>query len=691
MASHLRIGRQNRHTRHSARILPFALGCCLLCTGRAWGAAGQFLPRYVDFSGEFGVGSLYEWDKVESSTTSTRSDLTIQEGISVQGLGYIYSPLFVSLLTDVTLGLQQEQQDNNGQKSSYYDGNANQFKQVFKILPSHPYNLELYFLRATPMTAGTAGSSGSVVIYEQGARARYDERPWSSTLSYTNHESSGDLSSDNQSLLYNLNYFQTGTSIAGTYNQNASSTLDGADNNVRDLYNLTFTKKLEKVRFHSRWTRDEQEEEEDFSGLLESSSRIEGDELYGEANIELPHNFDTALSFRQSDKNATYVRESNTTESFTESQNYGFRLHHRLYSSLNSFFSATQQTTDAVSGDMAQQNYRLGFDYYKKIPWGNVVAGVWDGLSFINNNGAPVTLFETHAIDTGLNFFTLAYQTIDPATIEVRIIDFNNNDRTVLLVEGLHYLVTRFPTSFRITILTLPFDALVDPDGNVWDYAYKVDYAFEPADYDLRTKDWGSSLQVALFDNLLTPHYAYSQSDQQVTDGIFPGEPARAKSHSAGLSFNADPFSGDVTESWLRSNTTDEDRLTTFVTYSRDLTPFTSGHLSLSFEDVQTTQFELGSVGPTTNLSEQFYSAQAQIQTVLPQKNMNASLTTNYTLYQGLGESTNISVFSNLVWHIGLLDLNLSASYTTTDATIADSNTTRQFAMVRVMLKRKLF
>jgi hypothetical protein len=679
--------------RSSARILPIAFGCFLLCTGRAWGAAKQFLPRYTEFSGDFGIGSLYEWDKTESSSTptSTRSDLTIQEGISAQGLGYIYSPLFVSLLTDVTLGLQQEQVDNNGEKSSYYDGNANQFKQTFMILPSHPYNLELYFLRATPMTAGTAGSGGSVVIYEQGARARYEERPWSGTLSYVNHESSGDLSSDHQSLLSNLSYYQAGTSIAGTYNQNTSSSLDGSDNSIRDMYNLNFTKKLEKVRFYSRWTRDEQEEEEDFPGLAESTSRIEGDELYGETDIELPHNFDTALTFRQWDKNATYIRESNTTESFTESQNYGFRLHHRLYKSLNSSFTANQQTTDAISGDMNQQNYRLGFDYYKKIPWGNVAAGVWDGLSFLENNGAPVALFETHAIDTGLNFFSLAYQTIDPASIEVRLIDFNNNGRTVLLIEGLHYLVTRFPTSFRVTILTLPFDVLVDPGGNVWDYTYKVDYAFEPADYDMRTKDWGSSLQVALFDNLVTPHYAYSQSDQEITDGTFPGEPGRSKSHSLGLGFGLNPFTGDVTQSWLRSNTTDEDRLTTFVAYSRDITAFTSGHLSLSFEDVQTSQFELGSVGPTTDLSEQFYSAQAQIQTVLPQKNMNASLATSYTLYQGLGESTNISIYSNLVWHIGLLDLNLSAAYTTSDTAFDDSSTTRQFATVRVMLKRKLF
>ncbi|PJB28866.1 hypothetical protein CO111_00420, partial [Candidatus Desantisbacteria bacterium CG_4_9_14_3_um_filter_50_7] len=151
------------------------------------------------------------------------------------------------------------------------------------------------------------------------------------------------------------------------------------------------------------------------------------------------------------------------------------------------------------------------------------------------------------------------------------------------------------------------------------------------------------------------------------------------------------PFNGDMTQSWLRSNTTDEDRLASYVSYSREITANTSGQLRLSFEDVQTTQYELGNVGPTTDLSEQFYSAQAQIQAVLPQKNMNASLATNYTLYQGLGDSTNISFFSSLIWHVGLLDLNVTASYTSAEANVGDTSSSRQFTMIRFMIKRKLF
>ncbi|MBU0910230.1 MAG: hypothetical protein KJ717_11750, partial [Proteobacteria bacterium] len=513
----------------SAKMLPIMIGCSLLLPGRAWGAARQFIPKYVDFSADLGVGSLYEWDKVESTSSSTRSDLTVQEGINGQGLGYIYSPLFISMATSVTLGLQQEQIDNNGIKSSYYDGNANQFKQEFKILPSHPYNMELYFLRATPMTAGTAGSSSSVVIYEQGARARYDERPWSSTLSYINHDSSGDLSSDNQSLLYNLNYFQTGTNISGTYNHNTSSTNDGAEDITRDMYNLNFIKKLDKVRFNSRWTHDEHDQEDSYYDAPTSFSFLEEDELYGEVDVELPHNFDTVLSYLNSDRNSTYIRDTGTLESYTESQYYNFRLHHRLYKSLTSSFSAGQQTTDALGGNMEQQNYRLAFDYSKQIPWGNVLAGLWDGLSYIDNQGAPVTLFETHTIEAG-QYFTLKYQTIEPASIEVRIIDYNNNDRTILLTEGIHYLVTPFANSFRITIINLPPDGQGNPlPGNIQDYTYKVDYSFVPADYNLRNQDWGTSLQVALFNSLITPHYAYSQNDQKVMDGWFPGDPAHVK------------------------------------------------------------------------------------------------------------------------------------------------------------------
>lgn len=705
MNSPARAGNSNRLGRTSSWIVFLAGGSCLLGYGIAWGEVNwgnvkRFFPKYVDYSGDFKVGSRYEWDKTTSSSnpTSKRSELVIQEGLDIQGLGYIYSPHLAILNTSLTLGLRQEQVDNNGERSSYYDGNASQYKQVVKILPSHPYNLELFSLRATPMTGGTSSRDGSMTINEHGATASYAKRPWSGNLSYTNHDSSGILAANNQALLANLHYFQADTSVSGAYHHNIFSSLDSTtEETIRDVYNLNFTKSLKKVRLYSRLSRDQQEERERQQegeagvGLAGATSRNGDDEFSGGIDADLPHRFKSSLSFRQADRFVTTSSGQGEAESFSESQSYRFRLHHRLYKSLNTSFSASHQATEARAGDMNQQNYRLASDYYKIIPWGSVHFSLWDGLSINENHGAPVTLFETHTIDLGRNFFTLNFQTIDRDTIQIRIIDSNNHDQTVVLTEGIHYRVDDFATSLRITILNLPFDDLVDPDGNIWDYTYKVDYAFEPANYTLSTKDWGSSLRVPLFNTLVTPHFTYRESDQLVLDGDYPGDPGNLKSHSLGLGFGLKPFSGDVTQSWVSSNSIEEERLTALISFRKEITASSSGSFSLSFEDVDTTLFGIGSFGPASNLEEQFYSAQAQINTALPNKNMNVSLSTNYTLNQGLGETTSMSLASNFTWHIGLMDVNVSASYASIEATFDQGSTQRESGTVRAMLKRKLF
>ena len=675
------------------RIITFLLCSVMCCAGSAWGDLKKFTPKYVDFDGEFQVKSLYDWDKNESTTTSTRYDLTVQEFFNVKGYGYIYSPLFVSMKTSLGLGLQQEKVDNdNGDKYTSY-GDATQFKQEFKILPAHPYNLELFFLRATPMTGGRAGDTGSVVIYEYGAKAVYDQRPVSTTLSYIFHESSGTTDSDYESLLYNINYFDKGLTASATYNYNDSSTYDGLDNTTRDLYSLTLGKELEKIRFMSRWNKDSQDEDNRLDGFNRKSN-LEREDFFAELDVDLPKNFRAHTSYNSTDRTSKDVHVGRETESFSNSDVYSFTLSHQLYNSLRTSIGAGYNTTESAGGEQDQESYRLNVDYSKKIPWGSFLASFWNGLSYLDNTGAPVTLFQTYTIEltSVTDSFTIQYQTVDETTIEVSVVDHYNNDSLVLLSEGSDYQIDKVGDFFRITVFAPPPAGLVTPDVTYpKGYSYKVDYAFLPSEYELRTKNLGTSLQLPLFSNLITPHYSYVQARQKVMDGIYPGLPSDSKMHTFGIGFNRYPYKGDVSQSWLRSNTTDEDRLNAYINYTKEITPFTSGFLTFSYEDVETTQFETTASAPETDLSEQLYNVQAQIQTVLPQKNLNTSLTANYSLYKGLGETTTISLYSSLIWHIGKLDLDLSASYSNSDSTVGDNTTKRQFATIRMMLKRELF
>ncbi|MFH1218056.1 MAG: hypothetical protein V1706_16300 [Pseudomonadota bacterium] len=676
-------------------FLPALLVCCLLPGNSAWADAKQFIPKYEEFLADFGIQGLYERVRVSGDSNRTNQDFLLQEGFSTKGYGYIYSPLFVILETSVGLGLEQENINKNGNSYSYYDGTATQFNQRFKILPSHPYNLELYFLRATPMTAGNAGFSSSTIIYEHGARALYDQRPWSSTLTYTNREMTATSTSENENILYSLSYYLSDMSVNGSYGHTTSSRYDGRSDTARDQYNLGFTKSFEKIRFYSNWTLDEDDENESFPNEPKSNFQTRQEQLFSELQFDLPYNFDSTVSYNNSSMTSDFTGGERSSFTSTESDRYNFRLHHRLYKSLSSSFSAGYQTIDATGGTAQQENYRLGFDYSKKIPWGTVLAGVWNGLSYADNQGAPITLFEPHTIDAASanRQFTINYQaqTITRESIEVYLVDDIDpqNVRRILLTEGVHYILTE-GLHYTVRIIDLPPDEEGNPRA-IWDYAnYRVDYTFVAADYELENKSWGSTLQLPLFDDLITPHYSYIQNDQKVLDGYYPGEPLHSKNHSLGIGFDREPFRGDATWSWLRSNFTDEDRFSTFAGYTRALSARTTGLLTLSFEDVQTAQFDPLGAEPTVTFSEQFYTAQAQVQTVLPEKNLNASVSGNYTLYKGVGESTILSFFSSLVWHVGKLDLNLSASYSTSESAIADSSTNRSYTLVQFLIKRKI-
>lgn len=672
----------------AAKLSVLGLASLLCLPSPTLGGAKEFIPEYVDFSADLEIDSLFEHDRNEAVSTTSRSDTTFLEYLNLQGLGYIYSPLFVSMASSLSLGLKQERIDNNGD-TYRSNGYATRYKQEFKILPTHPYNLELYFLRSTPMVGGRAGESGSLVIYEEGARARYEERPWSTSLTFTNHEARAESTTTNQSLLYNLHYFQTGLNASGLYHHNNSS-MGGADNETkRDLFGLNLTREFEKIRFTSWWNHDEQEQD-DQSQATDLFSLLSREELYSALDIELPANFKSHLAYRKTANDSLHRQAGVDNASYSDSRNYELRLNHRLYKSLGTSASARYNFIESSGGESEQETYSLKADYTKKIPWGSVLTNLWGSRSDLDNQGAPAHLFEQHAIDTVTFSFPLNFKLIDRDTVRVSAVDHNNNERLVEMTENIHYIVVPLNDSYRIIITNLP-DELASPLENREDYTYRADYAFLPADYLLRTTSWGGGFHLPLFDNLISPHYSYSESDQKEIEGNFPGDPAHSTTHALGLGFNRQPFSGDVTRSWLRSNTTSEDRLSAFVNYRKELTPFTTGHITASFEDSSTVQHSEGVTGESGELSETIYSAQAQIHTVLPQKDMNASVTGYYSLYQGVGETTSIALYTTLVWHVGKLDLNLTASYNQSESTVDDFSTSRQHTMIKLMLKRELF
>lgn len=668
------------------RLISAIVCLVLLNVGPAWGRARQFIPKYVDFSGTLLIKSLYEQDRTKSRNTSSRSDSTFVEAITFSGLGYIYNPLFISMRTSVGLGLKQER-IRTARATHSSIGDATTFSHMFKILPSHPYHLDLYFKRTTPMTGGRTGEGASTVIYEYGALAQYEKRPWSTMLNYTNYQTDTATSgNETQAIRYNLNYFQTGFNAGGHYSYNETTRNNGINESKRDSYGVGLAKSFSKVRFRSRWNKDKREEGQQVDGLTVNST-LEQQKLHGSVEVELPYNFKSTLSYDKANRNDLRDQSGVKKLIFNDSKRYNFRLRHRLFKSLTTSFAAGLNTIDSNGGETKQANYYIRGDYSKKMRWGRILSGLWYTLADLDSEGAPTTL-EPHEIETGQNYFDLAAPNIDENTIEVRIKDHNNDNILLLLTEGDHYTIAPQLNSFRITITNLPV-GLVSPD-DIWDYTYLADFAVLNADYVLRTDSWGGSLSLPLFDQRLTPHYSYFESKQKEREGDFPGNPADNKTHTLGLGFDQKPLRGDVTLSWLRANTVSEDRITAYLNYRKGFTPFTSGHLTLTYDAGNIRQND-PDTNQTTELNETMYSAQAQVQTIFPQKNLNGSITGNYSFYTGSGDTTTLSIFSNLIWHVGRLDLYMTASHTDSESNAGGIDTKRQFSSVKVTLKRELF
>ena len=634
---------------------------------------------------------LYESTATESGVRKVENtSSTLQEGLGIEGLGYIYSPLFISMQTSATFGFQQQRRSRDDYTDSQY-GDANQFKQVFKILPSHPYNFELYGLRNVPMSSG--GGSQTTVVTEYGAKAAYEMRPWNSSLTYINRKSRSDRVSENNALMFHTNYFNTllGVTASCLYGNNESDT--DTSLTIKDIYGLTFSKKYESARFKSKWTRDKQDQENSLSTSLQSS-KFDQQKWHNELSLDFPKNFSALVSYDVSENDTSQVSNFRTTNYFNDSERYSFNLKHRLYRSLSSGFTYNHNYTESNSGRSTQENSRLNGSYTKNIPWGTILSSLSGGVSYLDNAGSVRTLSQLREVSNLTNSFNLNSSVIDRNTIIVRIIDKNEDTNIITLTEGIHYTVLDGIGGdfLEIKFISSPTAVpdLTIPTSILWsDYTYEVDFSEIASDYELRTVSWNYTLQLPLFNKLITPFYSYSDSEQTVMDGNYPSNADHSQNHTLGLGVLYDPFKGEILHSWLRTTTVSSDRLNASLEYSNQLTPFTSGNFTLAYENANTEDKAV--TGAFSEQEDTLYSVQANLQTLWPQENITGSITGNYSLYKGRGETSSYSLYSVVSWHVGQIDLDLTASYTNSESTFSSNTTKNEFMVVKFILKRELF
>lgn len=668
----------------------------------AQAALKQFIPRYIDYSCVVGASSFFKEKKITSSSRGgqKKSDLAAQEDIGLSGFGYIYSPLFISMQTSASFGFEQRKiTSDTGSFSG--KGDANQFKQVFKILPAHPYNLELWGQREQPLTLG----DGKVVVYNYGARAIYLRRPWSFNLTYIKDETSRTASpSENDTLTFRANYFDDlhDISSAFAYAHTEFSTTNSIGE--RDLYDFIFDKAFNFWRFNTRYSYDGQTQDNKFESTF-GSTTSEQQAWNNRVSIDLPLDFKASLTTDIKKNNRLkkkYNPEENETDiraSYTNSERYSLNLHHQLYKSLSSTFLFSHHSNESPGGESNQDSFSLNSSYRKEIPWGFVLCSLYGGIYNLNNKGAPQTLFENHSISntpTGTNpsyTFIINSQNIEQSSITVRILDRDNNNNPILLSAD-NYTITSIPGGFiQVAIdFTDPLPTELVNQTNPWEYyVYQVDYTFIPADYILRSTSWGSSFELPLFDTLVTPFYSYAELKQKEIEGDFSGSAVHSKSHAVGLKFQYLPFSGGLTRSWSKSKTHSTNSLSATASFNKKMTSFSTGSVILSYINSTIEEVELS--GQTTDTDETFYTAQALLQIMHPVHHLIGSFSANYSFFtrDTITENRSYSITSGLDWRVGQLDFDLSATYTNSENIFGNETTEQQYTIISCKLKRKLF
>lgn len=668
--------------------------------------AWEFVPQYKDYSGELVLKGVMDG---QETTTGNRSNsyqnINFQEFLHVNGSGFAYNPNLISLLSDISIGLQQESRETDDLSYKGGDGMFG-FRQDLMVLPNHPYNLHLYAGRSDKLARGQAGGTARVVIYDWGARTHYKKRPWETTLNYTHFASASTWDSVTDSIGGTLHYLDTLTfwDINGSYNHTISSQYDDQTNSVNDDFETHISKKWKSFRFLSRWDLEQDHQEDRYQAIFDQDNQEDSFqfildrpdysetrnrwEWHNELAANLPFNVTSLLSHRKRNIETEYQRGDLTGEAISDADYYNLNFTHHLYKSLITNLNSGYRTIESAGGKTEQKDAHLSTNYSKLIRGGSIGAGLSGGITDTGNVGGTSTISDRHVLTASSpTSFTLNSTQLDPDTIRVSAIDAFNNNIVVPLTRDIHYKVIFLGESYRILLLTLP-PSLTEP----WtDYTYLVDYANIASDYTIRGKDWGATVRMTLFDQLFSPHAGYHQNDQQELEGFVPGILDNSTSYDVGLSSTYGNVEGDISKYWRKSTIENETRLIGYVTASFKVTQLTGGSCGVSYENGNIEQLYSTSSNRELTLDEDIYSGHVQAFTSWMEKQLNGSLGVNYSLYQGLGESSTRSINSSLTWHIGKMDISMRLSYHDSESEVLSSSTNSNYYTAWIMTRRKLW
>lgn len=619
-------------------------------------ALGRFTPQLYSTEGWLLADAQYQSQDHSSDVSSSGwSNTYIAERFVLTSTGWVYHPRFMIFLTSLGAGLAHESVTNDfrddepsGMQSTFLG--EYEFRTV--LLPEHDYNLELYTLRNNPYLQGTVSLGYDTVGYESGAIFKYKRRPWALNVSYVISSTDADrYTTDSDAFRANAVYFQEWGTLAGSYSHedfdstyrsvSTQTTRDeySAENQLRFFDNKVYlTSNVNKLEFFQDSTAEDMDNE-----------RFTWNE---KLNIELPLNFNVNLYYNQFDETTTSDTPgfAGKTTLDNDSDIAGVSVIHKLYQSLVTSYNFTNQSNKSTTGDTDGTVNSLTMAYNKSIPRGLLLAGLYYSVSDVDRTGVQ-TILNERAQAPLFGEFTLQLVDIDEATISMQVLSpFTGS--FVSLARGVNYIVTTIGNTIRIQIISLP-PSVLSPDP-FYVYTFQATYSLLEENARIETTTYGGSLRLELFNNAVSPFFAYTRSEQTTDSSVGPAPtPLDTTTYIAGILLQKDPYSLLLEYQDYQSNVNPYTLMRAELQYRKNITSTTRLTAEGIFQ--RTSRGESDSQG--SDIDEDYYGVSVWLQKRYPKKNMILSLGSQYNRATGVNTRQSYSVSGELFWKLKKFEL----------------------------------
>jgi len=642
---------------------------------------GRWIPSIVDYDGELDVYGIYRTYETKTNALSldqTQKWLWMRENLNLRFTGFVYHPRLVEYEIGLNLGLVQDKYETDGLSRSR-SGWLNGINARATVLPMHPYNLELFWLRYEPLSGG-GFSSNSVVTHSKGAIFRYKQKPYFLTASYidSTRESNFDTS-DWISYLLNFAYFKQydqykTLTFSATAQRTEFSSSSSPTKSIGNSVALTNTISLRKFSLSSALRY--------FNGDFGSAS---SNSFSWNENLayELPLNFRTSLFylFSKSDTEQFFANGGNTT---SQSNGAGFSITNQLYQSLSSGYSLGYLKTDSSEGSAQSLSNSFNVSYAKNIPGGIVRSSVNLARTDYNIDGATATIDTPfrQAVPKNINEppFRLNAANVDASSITVFLLDPDVHDHRILLEQGIHYTVTPFGIGFEIEIISLPPEF---PLFTVYDFlvSYKSNAHSE---YEQDTFNFRLSLDLF---NTFYPYYSHDVTKQRVVSGFVQGGNYDTVSNAVGIQVNYAPFTFSAGYAHTESDIVPSTTWSLEADYRQNLTETA---LLIGRVQFTNTDYPRGTSGNGIAYTEQKIGGNVGITKRFPLQGVYLNASGSYWNITSLTDSNSYSGNASVSWKVFRAVLELGASINFTDSKAAGLKTERNYRNYYLRLRRRI-